>query len=332
MINHEREKGQAKLQDVADRAGVSLMTVSLALRGPTKRMSPGTRERVLEAARELRYQPNARARAFRLGRTNVIGMYAGYGYINVRSPFFTEIVSGLQEGCEAVRKDLLLHGMFHGTAPEDIHLELIDGRIDGLIVTMPPNDPLGTKLLKSGLPTVAVSDAIDGMPCITVDDAGGMRDIVSHLRERGHRRVEFVLSPAQPESALRRRDQFLKSSSEAGIEASVTTIEEDSAVNGLVAGAKGRGVTAFACWNDVVARYMVAAALDQKLRVPDDLAITGFDGCPTPFADSFPLTTVVAPWAEAAREAVHRLDALLRDEPIALHTEFPVRFSIGVTT
>ena len=93
-------------------------------------------ERVLRAAKELRYQPNARARAFRLGRTNVIGLYAGYGYINVRSPFFTEIVSGLQEGCEAVRKDLLLHGIFHGTSPDDIYLELADGHIDGATGTL----------------------------------------------------------------------------------------------------------------------------------------------------------------------------------------------------
>ncbi|MBW3637471.1 MAG: LacI family DNA-binding transcriptional regulator [Armatimonadetes bacterium] len=80
--------GSARLKDVAERAGVSLMTVLLVLRdGETPRVSPDTRARVLQAARELRYVPNARAQVLRSGVTNVIGLYAGYGYVNVRTPF-----------------------------------------------------------------------------------------------------------------------------------------------------------------------------------------------------------------------------------------------------
>lgn len=336
MLNVEgKEKGrsQAKLQDVAERAGVSVMTVSLALREDgAKRMSSETRERVLKAAKELRYQPNARARAFRLGKTNVIGLYAGYGYINVRTPFFTEIVSGLQEGCERVRKDLLLHGIFHGTSPDDIYLELADGRIDGLVVTMPAHDPLGEKLLRSGLPVVAVSDAIEGLPCVVVDDVGGMREIVLHLHAKGHRRIEFVMSPAQPVSGLRRRDEFLRVCAERGIEPSVVVQETEEAATELVMGARARGVTALACWNDVVARRLLDMARREGLRVPEDLSITGFDGCPLPFDDPFPLTTVVAPWADAACRSVELLDAMLRGEEAPSETVLPVRFAPGSTS
>src|SRR5688572_11862549 len=97
------------MKKVAERAGVSLMTVSLALRddAQSSRLSKETRQHVREVARALRYRPNARGRALRSGQTNVIGLYAGYGYVNVRLPFFTEVVSGLQEGCEAFKKDLL---------------------------------------------------------------------------------------------------------------------------------------------------------------------------------------------------------------------------------
>lgn len=336
MLNEkgkDRGRSQAKLQDVAERAGVSVMTVSLALREDgAKRMSADTRERVLQAAKELRYQPNARARAFRLGRTNVIGLYAGYGYINVRTPFFTEIVSGLQEGCERVRKDLLLHGIFHGTAAEDIYLELADGRIDGLVVTMPAQDPLAEKLRRSGLPVVAVSDAIDGLPSVVVDDVGGMREVVEHLYARGHRRIEFVMSPAQPVSALRRRDEFLRVSAELGIGASVVVVETDESAADLVVGAAGRGITAFACWNDVVARRLLDYSRQTGTRVPDELAITGFDGCPLPFADPFPLTTVVAPWADAACRSAELLDSMLRGEEIPPETLLPVRFAPGSTS
>ncbi|RYG21772.1 LacI family transcriptional regulator [bacterium] len=136
-----------KLRDIAERAGVSAMTVSLALRDVgSQRMAPETLERVRRAAEELNYSPNARARALRLGKTNVIALYAGHGFVNVRTPFFTEIVSGLQEGCEGTRRDLLLHGVFHGSSPDDLYRELADGRIDGLVVSMPAEEPLAKKL------------------------------------------------------------------------------------------------------------------------------------------------------------------------------------------
>ena len=80
--------GSARMKDVAERAGVSLMTVSLVLRdSETPRVSLETRARVLQAAQELRYVSNARAQGLRSGVTNVIGLYAGYGYVNVRMPF-----------------------------------------------------------------------------------------------------------------------------------------------------------------------------------------------------------------------------------------------------
>ena len=333
MKSKAKTSAQAKLQDVAERAGVSVMTVSLALREDgAKRMSADTRERVLQAAKDLKYQPNARARAFRLGRTNVIGLYAGYGFINVRTPFFTEIVSGLQEGCERVRKDLLLHGIFHGTSPDDIYLELADGRIDGLVVTMPAHDPLGEKLRRSGLPVVAVSDAIEGLPCVIVDDAAGIREVALHLHARGHKKVEFAMSPAQPISGLRRRDEFVRVCADLGIQARVVIADVDPSAEDLVRTAGERGVTALVCWNDVVARAALEGARQCGLRIPEDLAITGFDGCPLPFADPFPLTTVVAPWADAACRSVELLDALLRGEEVPAETVLPVRFAPGSTS
>ena len=161
----------------AELAGVSVMTVSLALRGgmASARISPDTTRRVLEAAKELEYQPNALGRALRSGRTNILGLYAGYGYINVRLPFFTEIVSGLQEGCEQVKRDLLLHGAFHSAAPEDILTELADGRLDGLIVNIPSDDPLAQRLIRSSLPAVAIADPLPHVPSVVVDEAEGGR-------------------------------------------------------------------------------------------------------------------------------------------------------------
>src|SRR5262249_47656133 len=120
---------QPTMKDIAERVGVSKMAVSAVLSGTssTARVSEATRERILAAARELRYRPNAIARSLRSKRTNIIGFYSGYRYIDPRNPFFAEIVGGLQEGCAEHRKDLLLHTVFQRASVDDIYGELVDG-------------------------------------------------------------------------------------------------------------------------------------------------------------------------------------------------------------
>ena len=212
-----RRTNAVKMKDVAERAGVSTMTVSLAL-GGSPRITPETRQRVLDVVKELQYSPNARARALRSGFTNIIGLYAGFGSVNVRLPFFTEVVSGLQEGCEQVKKDLLLHGVFHGGAAADIFTELADGRIDGLVVNMPQDNPLAARLAESGFPVVAIADPLVSIPSVLVDDAEGSRLLAEHLHQQGHRRLAYLSSQARPLSAMRRRDAFLHVAARLGMD------------------------------------------------------------------------------------------------------------------
>jgi DNA-binding LacI/PurR family transcriptional regulator len=328
------ERNKVKLQDVADRAGVSAMTVSLALRGGpgSQRMSDDTRARILQVAQELSYSPNARARALRLGKTNVIGLYAGHGFVNVRAPFFSELISGLQEGCELVRKDLLLHGVFHGSSSEDIFRELVDGRIDGLIVTMPRKDPLAKLLADSSFCVVAVADPLQNMPGVVVDDAAGSRMIAEHLHELGHRRTVYVLGTAQPISSQRRRDAFLSVASDMGMEVLIRCLTEETENAAFVDDILSTGATAVVCWNDNVAQWFFEVCRERGVAVPDRLAIVGFDGCPTPFQNPNPLTTIVAPWSDVAREAVLCLDSLIKGEPVPPETVLPVRLVRGNTT
>jgi DNA-binding LacI/PurR family transcriptional regulator len=326
------------MKDVAERAGVSTMTVSLALRSGASdsRVSHETRRRVQEAARELRYLPNARGRALRSGRTNVIGLYAGYGWVNVRLPFFTEIVSGLQDGCEQFKKDLLLHGTFHGQTPDDIFAELADGRIDGLVVNMPPDDPLAARLADSHFPVVAVADPLPKVPSIVVDDAAGSRLLVDYLQSRGHRRFLYLSSEARPLSAVRRRDAFLARAAERALEvteirlSSQTPLPEDFP-NHLLAQDPRHRPTAIVCWSDSTAYDVLAQCRRRDVGVPEDLAIAGFNGCPTPLDSFWSLTTVRAPWAEVARRAVQLLNSLLEGRPVPPETVLPVELVPGHT-
>jgi DNA-binding LacI/PurR family transcriptional regulator len=333
-----RKPRAIKMKDVAERAGVSAMTVSLSLRGGASdsRVSEETRRRVQEAARELRYLPNARGRALRSGYTNIIGLYAGYGWVNVRLPFFTEIVSGLQDGCELFKKDLLLHGTFHGQTPDDIFAELADGRIDGLVVHMPPDDPLAERLAGSHVPVVAVADPLPNVPSIVVDDAAGSGMLVEYLESRGHRRCLYLSSEVKPISAVRRREAFLKRAAEIDLDvteiclSSRTTLAEYFPKD-LLSLIPERRPTAIVCWSDHTAFDVLSNCRRHGIRVPEDLAIAGFDGCPTPIDGFWSLTTIRAPWAEAASLAVQYLDALLNGKPVPPETVLPVEFIPGHT-
>src|SRR5579872_493916 len=156
------------MKDVARRAGVSLMTVSAVINGKAaeRRISRDTQARVAEIARLMDYRPNAIARSLRRRFTNVIGLYSGLGYLNAAHPFLAELIGGLQEGCDQHQKDLLLHGTFRGRSVEDIYAELVDGRLDGLIVQAPPEDPLVNQLAASHLPVIAAVDAISSVPSV----------------------------------------------------------------------------------------------------------------------------------------------------------------------
>ncbi len=324
------------LKDVAAKVGVSPMTVSLAL-DPSKRndrMTAETRDRVLLAARELGYRPNQRARALRTGRTKIIGLYAGHGYINVRVPFFTEIVSGLQEGCEQTRKDLLLHGLFHGSNPENICQELVDGRIDGLIINLASSSPLARMLAQSKFSVIAIADPVEGIPSVTVDDADGSRQIVEHLFQRGHRKVIYSgRDDSQIVSAERRRISFLKHADSVGISVNTRVYSEEGDLAEFARNTLNDKVTAVVFWTDQPALELLSICPKLGIRVPQDLAIVGFNDVSVRAEDEIPfLTSVKAPCAELARVATHHLDTLLKGESVAPETILPVSLTFGRST
>jgi DNA-binding LacI/PurR family transcriptional regulator len=335
----------ARLSDVARRVGVSTVAVSKVLNGSlaNTRVSDDTRQRILTAAEELRYSPNAVARSLRRQRTDIIGLYLGHGYTDARNPFFAEIVTGLQEGCEAHRLDLLLHSTYRGVRNADaIYAELANGTIDGLVLYAPAADALAARLAASPLPVVAVADAVAGVPSIVVDDAEGGRLVAAHLAERGHRRVAFRVTRNTLVSALRREEAFRVEAARQGIEVVGVLPEHEGHEDAdarcqYLDSLRAHAVTAVACANDYTAWHLLAAALRLGLSVPGDIAIAGFDGiAPTTAVLGPRLTTVRAPWVAVARAAVDHLVARIGgvgpSGPAAAETILPVELVTGETT
>ena len=133
-------------------------------------------------------------------------------------PFTAQIIGGLHRGCDAHRKDLLLHGMDRGARAEDIYAELVGGLIDGLVLYTSAQDPVAALLAASALPVVALVDALPGLPLVGADDAAGARLLAEHLAARGHRRVAFIPGAPALASAERRRRAFAGAAAELGMD------------------------------------------------------------------------------------------------------------------
>ncbi len=324
------------MQDIADQVGVSRMAVSVALHGTTSNVgvSESTRTRIVEAARQLQYRPNAIARALRRRKTDIIGVYSGYSPLFARTDFLSQIIAGAEEGCAAHGKNLLLHTSFGGQSTDEIYAELVDGRIDGLVVFSPPEDPLAEQLAKSHLPVVAVADAIPGVPSVVVDDEKGARLTFDYLASRGHRRVTYRSLKERLVSAERRRVVFLETARRTGLDveewcAPKLLHGEDSYLRNLAQRPSAERPTAIVCWNDESAYDLLAHCRRQGIRVPDQLAVVGFDGDQNPIDFHWRLTTIRAPWMMVARTAVTLVAKQLADEEVPAESILPVELVVG---
>jgi DNA-binding LacI/PurR family transcriptional regulator len=334
------DRRSVTMRDIADRLGVSVMTVSAVLGGKSQhvRVSDETRVKVIATAREMQYRPHGVARALRRQRTDIVGLYSGFQFMDPRNPFFATIIGGLQEGCDRNRKDLLLHGVFPGRSVEDIYGELADRRIDGLVLDAPEGDPLVDLLARSDLPVVAIVDPVARIPSVTVDNAGGVGQLVDYLESRGHRRIVFRdwEHSSHVTSVGARREALCELGAKRGLDVSIWSgaqlvSEEDPFFDRWLAAPASARPTAAVCWNDTAAYDLLTQCRKRSVRVPDDLAVAGFDGLPSQFGSDQTLTTIRAPWADVAQTAVDLLARLVCGERIPGETVLPVTLVRGDT-
>lgn len=329
----------ATLRDVSEKVSVSQYTVSVVLNGSKSntRVSAATREKILQAAQDLGYRPNSLARALRQKSTNILGLYFGYGHLEPHDPFHAEVLTGLQKGCEACERDLMIHYSFHRYSLDELFGELVGGKIDGLVLIASPTDPLVERVRGSHLPVVAMTDAIDGIPTVVADDAAGSRAIADHLYSKGHKTVFYRSCPGESFSAARRQEAFEARAAELGM----TTISgrTDDWKGGLAEEEKQIlaqrsliGVTAAVCWGDPSAHALLAYCRSVGISVPQDLAIAGFNGIEPPVEPARVMTTVKAHWSTVAERSVHLLVDLLEGREAPMLTVLPVDFFPGDTT
>jgi LacI family transcriptional regulator len=301
----------ATIRDVARRAQVSVATVSRSLNG-LDNVSDETRLRVADAARDLGYVPHAGARSLSLARSNAIGVVLP----DLHGEFFSEIVRGMDR--EASRSGyLLLLSNLHGrTKQAATALQAMRGRVDGLVVMAPQlsEDELA-QALPAALPALLVNTrTLDGgRPAIHLDNAAGARAVVEHLVGLGRTRLLHIRGPAGNIDAMERAEAFREACAAAGAHSEIVDgdFSEASGAAAIEALLK-RGSTKFDAIfaaNDNMAIGAADALRGAGIRIPEDVAVAGFDDIP--LAGHLGLTTVRVRIAELGERALVRLLALI---------------------
>ncbi|SHN10257.1 LacI family DNA-binding transcriptional regulator [Actinacidiphila paucisporea] len=304
--------GRVTLAEVAVLAGVSVGTASKALSG-NGRMRPETRERVLKAAQRLDFQPNEQARALLAGRTWTVGLITTDGI----GRFSTPVLLGAEDALGAGKISVLLCDT-RGDAIRERHYvqTLMARRVDGIIVTGRRTDPRPPLQGLENVPTVyALAPSEDPADMsVASDDEGGARLATEHLIASGRRRIAHVSGPAHHAAARHRAALTQDLLGRAGLELSGGQVyfgDWSESWGRRVARTVLRAAPdtdAFFCGNDQIARGVTDTLREEGHRVPDDIAVIGYDNWDImALAARPPLTTVDMNLGEIGRIAALRL-------------------------
>ncbi|HSI71941.1 MAG TPA: LacI family DNA-binding transcriptional regulator [Fimbriimonas sp.] len=333
------QRPRSTLSDVASLAGVSESTVSLVLagKGETRRISTDTHRRVREAARSLNYTPSLLHRSMQRGRTHVISLYNAFRNRERGDLYMDRISAAVEHAGGDLGYDILVHSNFRRSTKETYEF-LNGGLADGLVLFGPvADDPLLELLQRGALPTVLISPRLEESRLSTVqdDETQGMRFIADALLAHGHRRIVAV---TQPDGAVidptGRCAKLQKELTTRGIPFDEESIVQHtgSALETLHrALSRPERPTALFVWHDRTAYRIIEACEASGIRIPQDLSIIGYDGIVWPSTSPHVVTTVHVPLDEMAEAAVNLLHRVIEGERGPLTVNMPVRFVQGTT-
>lgn len=331
------------IKDLSRTLGLSRSTISKALndRGD---VSPRTRERVLQAAREFGYQPSAAARNLRRQRSDKIGLVVNYPIHQV-SDFLAELIPGLATVAEEAAYNLILYTSMAGNQAGIKNL-CRSREVDGIIVAWPPRLSETAALCRlmsdERMPHIVLPRRVphDEVSYVAADHQEGARLLTAHLISLGHRRIGFERLPEVFETDYDRHTGYVTALREAGISYDPTLViaaesgtydYEVRTFNTLMALPKPP--TAILFFTDPVAIKVLSLAKDRGISIPDDLSITGFDGVLSSGVTEPPLTTVRQPLPQMGRLAVESLLRLIAaDTFLAQQHTLPVDLIVRRST
>jgi LacI family transcriptional regulator len=324
------------VREIADRVGVSIATVSRVARG-VGQVSPQMRRRVLEAIERYDYRPS------HLGRVPADRRRATLGIVfpGLAGPYYSEVMAGFQAEAVKARLSMLILGTHLLRDSEELALDMAD-RVDGIAV-------MGGTVSAEVLEAIArrcgnviqfAGDPSPGISTVRTESRDAVEQLSVHLiREHGHRRLAFIGHPVGSPDVAARWAGFRAAHEVTGLPEPPKPLERGLAQHdGIIAAnhllALDPRPTAIVCASDELAIGVLATALGAGLRVPDDLAITGFDDIPTSAVTNPTLTTVRQPMRELGAQTALVLQRRIKGDcaaevDLVLDTRLVLRASCG---
>jgi LacI family transcriptional regulator len=310
-------------------------------------MGDHARQRIETAIEALHFTPSALTRAIRYRRTHILGVLI-YGITdideNVSRALTPPLLAGINTAADKAEYNVLLYSGWLNRPHRHPGLPFLDGHIDGLLWVSPGiEEPVLERVAAAGLPIVALLSrrVPDGVGYVASDNFGAMRSVVAHLAERGHHRIAFI-GPIHISDFLDRRDGYRAALAEVGLpwDPELEVISNDNpwarpAYSQAIAAwlALAAPPTAIVAPNDGVAEILIEEVQALGRRVPEDIAITGFDDIPDAARIGGGLTTVRQPFRRIGEIAAERLLALIDGAPVdQCRITVPTSLSVRKTT
>lgn len=323
--------------DICRAAGVSSATVSRVI-NDSPLVHETTRNKVRKIIQRLGYRPSHAARMLTRQRTDTLGVI----FPEMESPFHAELLAGIDQTAEEERYHILTAFVHSGRTAHDLIRRFVEERrVDAAIyLNMQVKTPVVIKdVLRSGLPVVLLDRFVDKAPCVTIDNQAGVRMAIEHLLARGHRRVAFLQGPAENFDAAQRLAGARSALNRAGFPldpalnwaGDFTEESGEAAVRRWLATGRPWPDAILAC-NDTMAFGLLIALRNHGIRVPEQVAVMGFDdGLGARWLE---LTTIRVPRRELGVQAARMALSLARGEKpdpfkVCLPVELVVRRTCG---
>jgi len=313
------KKGPSKnisIEDVARLAGVSITTVSRVINkvGTVKEKN---RFKVLQAIKELNYQPSVIAQRLATGKSNVVALviprYEGMFY----SFYLLELIRGIGTLCEVFKLDLLLH-LTDSRSP--LNLRGLGGIIFADIIG---NRYQLESALNKGIPCVVINNNVDDLEvdCISIDNVKGAEMAVDYLVSLGHRRIAHITGDLVTQAASQRLEGYKRALLRNGLPVEDRFIFKTDYSRGQARQATEQLLklspvpTAVFVASDSMALEVMTLARESGKSVPGDLSIVGFDDNPSGLYGPVALTTVRQPLVKMAQDSLKRISVLMQSQP-----------------
>jgi DNA-binding LacI/PurR family transcriptional regulator len=317
----------ATIKDVAKKAGVTIGTVSRVLNNK-RWVSEECRTKVLASIKELRYKPQAHARRLRQKHSQICGVIAPHHTSVFHSPFFTEIMEGLEAVAAENHYRLLLHPLTETARAQLSYRTLLgDGSVDGMFVLNAWSTDVSVReLAEANVPFILINGKVSGhedLPYVGFDNRGGIKIAIDHLVKLGHERIGIINGRMTTTNALERFQAFQENLSEHHLQFEKEWVADgDFEEEGGYEAAKKilkavRRPSAILCASDLMAMGAVRALKENDLLVPEQISIVGFDNMEEAAYHEPALTTVAFSPYDMGKLAAQKMFQIIAGEELA---------------